>query len=495
MSSEVSAEKRPEPENQEVSDVHRSPVVSHKSSASESPTISRADDGQAQNLSDPEKGFQPEEKEGGYGWVIVFAVFLLNFSTWGMNSGFAVFFSYYLNNDTFPGATRTDYSVIGGCAFGVGIFFAPVINYIQGLIGIRWTIIAGNCVQFTGLMLASWSVKLWQLYLTQGVMQSFGLALISLPGLTMLPQWFKKKRTFAGGLATAGSGCGGIVFNLGMQAVIKHKGVFWALRTQSIIGFGLVWIAIVLVRDKHPHTGHIQFTFFDKQVLCNTGFYIMAFFVVTCMFGYVVVLYTLVNFTTSLGYSAHQGSVVAAMVQLGSVVGRPIVGIVADIIGPVTVVSIVYMVSAIFTLGMWIPARNYATMIIYGLVMGSIMGSVYGACAPMMARIVGLQKLNVSFCMLWVCLGVSGLASPVIGVALVTGAARITSPTQYLHCSIFAGVSFFACSASVIFLRGYIIARDRISAHIDSDSGGHLDVRVPPGEALKCMFLWPRKVA
>lgn len=457
-------------------------------------TDANADDEDLQDV-DKEKQIVPEEKEGGYGWVIVFAVFLLNFSTWGMNSGFAVYFSYYLNNNTFQGATRIDYSVIGGCAFGVGLVFAPFINYLQGILGIRGTITLGNILQFTALMLASWSVSLWQLYLTQGVLQSFGLAFISLPGLTVLPQWFKKKRTFAGGLATAGSGCGGIVFNLGMQAVIRLRSVFWALRCQSIIGFGLVWIAIFLIRDKHKHTGQIQFTFLDKQVLKNVGFYIMAFFIITCMFGYVVVLYTLVNFTTSLGYSEYQGSIVSAMVQLGSVVGRPIIGILADQIGPFTMITIVYLLSAIFTLAMWIPARNWATMLIYALVMGSLMGSIYGASAPMVARIVGLKKLNVAFCMLWVCLGAAGLGSPVIGVALITGGSTISDPKQYLHCSVFAGVSFFACSASILLLRGYVIARDRITAHIDSDTGEALNVRVPPMEALKCMFTWPKKRA
>lgn len=59
----------------------------------------------------------------GYAWVIVFGVFLLNFSTWGMNSGFAIYFSYYLNNDTFEGASKLDYSAIGGIAFGGGCYF------------------------------------------------------------------------------------------------------------------------------------------------------------------------------------------------------------------------------------------------------------------------------------------------------------------------------------------------------------------------------------
>ncbi|KAK6456427.1 monocarboxylate transporter [Scheffersomyces xylosifermentans] len=414
----------------------------------------------------------------GYAWVICFASFLLNFSTWGMNSGFAIYFSYYLNHDTFPEASKMDYSYIGGIAFGVGLFCAPAINFLQGKVGTIPMLIFGNCLQFTGLMLASWSRKLWELYLTQGLMQSFGLAIVSIPATTLLPQYFKKKRVLAGGLATAGSGVGGICFNLGMQRVVDSRGVFWALRTQSIIGFGISWIAISLVRTKSTHK--IDFTFYDKQVLKTAAFWLLSFFVVTCMFGYVIVLYTLDQFTTSLGYSEHQGSIVSAMVQLGSCCGRPIVGLLSDKFGGATVSMVAYTISGIFCLAMWIPARNFATVIVFALIMGATMGSIYGMIAPVIARTFGLKKMNVAFSMVWMIMGVAGIFSPVIGVKLKRGGGGFVDPTQYVDCSIFAGCAFLACAASLLLLRGYIKARDHLlGTSEDSDSGDFTGVAVP----------------
>lgn len=446
-----------------------------------------------EGLSGNDDSFKPDV---GYAWVIVFGVFLLNFSTWGMNSGFAIFFSYYLNNDTFEGASKLDYSAIGGIAFGGGLIFSPVINYIQGRIGTRPTIMLGNCLQFTGLMMASFSVNLWQLYMTQGVINSFGLACISLPGLTLLPQYFKKRRTLLGGLATAGSGAGGIVFNLGMQKIIEIRDVFWALRCQSIISFGMIWIAISILRSRSKNA-KIEFTLIDMQCLRCTGFWFFCLYVSTCMFGYVVVLYTLVNFTTSLGYSEYQGSIVSAMVQLGSCLGRPIVGLTADKIGSITMALIAYTLCTIFSLSMWIPARNYATLIVFALIMGSLMGSIYGTMAPSVARLVGMNKLNVAFCMLWVFLGSSGIASPVIGVSLKTGGGGgIVDPKQYVYCCVFAGVSFGVCSLALLLSRGYVLARDTlVDAESDSDYGGHLSVKVPLGLTLKNCFKWPPKRA
>ena len=45
-----------------------------------------------------------ETVDGGYGWVIVFCSFLFLFSTWGVNSAFAIYFAEYLRNGKFEGA-------------------------------------------------------------------------------------------------------------------------------------------------------------------------------------------------------------------------------------------------------------------------------------------------------------------------------------------------------------------------------------------------------
>ncbi|RLV90765.1 putative transporter MCH2 [Spathaspora sp. JA1] len=431
-----------------------------------------------EQISDPT--FDPNI-DAGYAWVICFACFLFNFCTWGMNSGFAIYFANYLNNGTFEGATKMDYSYIGGIAFGVGLFFSPVITIIQGKIGLHGCLIIGNCLEFIALMLASFSKHLWQLYLTQGLIQSFGLAFLSIPSVALMPQYFKKRRVLAGSLATAGSGVGGIVFNLGMQKVVDAKSVFWALRVQSIIAFVLAWVGIILARDKQKVK--IQFSMFDKGVFKSAAFYLLGLFVITCMFGYVIVLYTLAQFTTSLGYTEQQGSIVSAMVQVGSCFGRPVVGLLSDRYGPTTVTTICYYIVGIFCLAMWIPARNFATVIVFALIQGAMMGAIYGMMAQLVARLFGLRKLNIVLANVWCLLGVAGLFSPVIGVKLKKGEGGFVDPTQYVNCSIFTGCSFLACGTTLLIIRGYIKARDKLlhesEDHKDSDYGDFTGITVP----------------
>ncbi|CAK9435577.1 uncharacterized protein LODBEIA_P03040 [Lodderomyces beijingensis] len=407
-----------------------------------------------------QEGGSLHHMDQGYAWVVCVSVILLYMCTWGTNSCFSIYFANYLTTDSFPGATKMDYAYIGGMAFGIGMSFSTAITVILGVIGLRSTLIFGNCLQFAALMLASWTTKLWQLYLTQGLMQSFGLAFVAIPAMTLLPQWFKRRRVLATGLGAGGAGLGGIVFNLGMQKVVDTKGVFWALRAQSIIAFGLTWIAIFLVRDNAKSHG-IKFNFFEVSCMKFAGFWMLILFTITCVFGYVIVLYTLANFTTSLGYSEQQGAIVTAMIHVGSLFGRPAIGFLADKFGGATVGVIAYYVAGIFCLGMWIPARNYATCIIFALIQGALMGTIYTVIAPIVARIFGIRKMNVAFAQVFTFMGISGIFGPVIGVKLTKGSGATVFPSSYRDCSIFTGVMFITCATILLIIRGYIKARDR----------------------------------
>lgn len=101
-------------------------------------------------------------------------------------------------------------------------FFAPVITWLYHIFSIQFIIGLGILFQGAALLLAAFSVTLWEIYLTQGVLIGFGLAFIFIPSVTLIPLWFRNKRSLASGIGTAGSGLGGIVFNLGMQSILQR---------------------------------------------------------------------------------------------------------------------------------------------------------------------------------------------------------------------------------------------------------------------------------
>jgi hypothetical protein len=55
-----------------------------------------------------------QSPDGGYGWVCATASAVTNGHSWGLNSAYAVFLAYYLDNDVFPGSSPIQYAFIGG---------------------------------------------------------------------------------------------------------------------------------------------------------------------------------------------------------------------------------------------------------------------------------------------------------------------------------------------------------------------------------------------
>lgn len=431
-----------------------------------------------------------EVPDGGYGWVVLFAFFLFNFCTWGANAGYAIYLTEYLDNNMFAGGTKLDYSAVGGIAFGVGLLFAPFITWFSHKFTVHLTIALGIIFQGAGLLLAAFSKKLWQIYLTQGVLISLGLATLFIPAMTLIPQWFRKKRSVASGIGTAGSGLGGIVFNLGMQRIVEAKSVKWALIAQCIICSSLSTLALVLTRTRRSavfKNEKPKIRLLDRKLLSKPEFWFLCGWVSFTMLGYVILLYSLSAFTTSLGYSAKQGSVVSCMVSVGFLFGRPVVGHLADLYGPVTVGVIVHLLVAIFAWAMWIPCSNLATAIMFALIEGSLMGSIWPTVGSIAARVVGLKKLDVALGALWVFLAVFGIPAPVIGFKLRSNA---DNGKAYINTAIFAGFGYLGAALCLFLLRGYIIARDRCSTKDEAMDQDELDVEITFQQFLQGLVTW-----
>ncbi|ODV62506.1 MFS general substrate transporter [Ascoidea rubescens DSM 1968] len=420
-----------------------------------------------------------EVPDGGYGWVIVGAIFLISVVTWGANAGFAVYLAHYLSEDTFEGGTKIDYAVIGGLAFGSGLMIAPLITYLNGLFGFKITMLMGALLGLTAMLLASFATKLWQLYLTQGVVQGFGLAFTYVPSMPIISHYFKKKRTLAAGIAASGSGLGGIFFALVMDRIMRSKGVRWALRSQGIICFVLIIVSISILRDRRDRI-QAEFRAIDRAILCSKGFWINTAWITFVILGYVVVQYAISDFTRSLGYSAKQGSINSAMVALGAFVFRPLLGTLADRFGTVTVGGIVYFLCCVLCYVMWVLCRNFATSLFFSILIGGLMGYIWGSLGTIVPRVVGLPKMGVAFGMHWICIGSIGIISPIIGLAL-RGPVDENSynPAAYQNPALYCGSMFLATSFFLFLLRAFLIARELVSENTtDSDFGRELAVAV-----------------
>ncbi|KAI1676102.1 MFS-1 domain containing protein [Pyrenophora tritici-repentis] len=243
---------------------------------------------------------------GGYGWVCIAAVAIINAHTWGLNSAYAVFLAYYLSNNVFPGATPLQYAFVGGLSISQALIIAPIatLNYPP--------------FQHT------FASQTWHLFLSQGICFGWGMGFLFVGSVGIPAQWFSTRRSLATGCCTAGSGLGGLVYSLSAQAMIRNIGLPWAFRTLAVIAFVANTASALLIRDRNKQIGSNQLGF-DYRLFRKVEFLGLLMFGFLSMLGYVVLLFSLPNYARTIGLSSQQGSVIGAVFNLGqALVSEPI---------------------------------------------------------------------------------------------------------------------------------------------------------------------------
>ncbi|VEU22158.1 DEKNAAC103169 [Brettanomyces naardenensis] len=430
------------------------------------------------------------DKFSGWGLSSTIGCGIMCFNTWGSNAAYALYLQDYINNYIFPGSREISFAVIGGLTFGSGVILSPFINYFVGMIGLKPAILVGTLVQFLGVLLASYATKLWHLYCTQGVLQGLGMALIAVPSMVIIPQCFKGgpggKRNLASGLMNAGTGIGGIVYNIGMEPILTKHGWNWALRTQAIMCLVLNLIAILLIKSRDDKVTPV-YKVYDMTVFSTFGSQIMMLWMIFTLLGYVVLMYNLGDFTRSMGYGTKEASVVSTTVSVGIIYGRPGIGRVADIIGPIQATIIASWIVALLAFAMWLPCKNYATAVVFALFEGSLMGTCWLTLPTINGAVIGLRKFGIGMAMSLIAVGGSGIISPIIGISLKSGGAP--SRSQYRNPTIFVGCCYLGAGLALCILRGWIIVRNRLAVGLKTEDD-RLKVRVPAREVLLSTFTW-----
>ena len=75
--------------------------------------------------------------DGGYSCVIVACRFISQMATWEMVSPYGIFISWFISQNTYPGATSIQFGWIAGL-FGAVVFaMSPLSNYISKLLPLR----------------------------------------------------------------------------------------------------------------------------------------------------------------------------------------------------------------------------------------------------------------------------------------------------------------------------------------------------------------------
>ncbi|KAG9691366.1 putative monocarboxylate transporter, partial [Aureobasidium melanogenum] len=424
----------------------------------------------------------PPAPNGGYGWVCVVCVALINGHTWGLNSSYGVFLSYYLANNVFPGATYLEFAFVGSLSIACALLVSPVATIFTRKFGTRTTLFTGVAFETASLIGASFAKQIWQLFLSQGVCFGFGMGFLFVGSVGIVPQWFTTKRSLANGIATAGSGLGGLIYSLATGAMIPNIGLGWAFRVLGIVACVVNGICAMLVKDRNKAIGSSQLAF-DVQLFKRTEYLLLLGFGWFSMLAYVVLLFSLANFARSVGLTASQASIVSAILNLGQAVGRPPIGYFSDSIGRINMATLMTFMSGLFALVIWTNAKSFGVLIFYAIVGGTVAGTFWTTIAPVTAEVVGLRNVPAALNICWLVLVIPCTFSEPIGLEIVS------FDGGYLGAQLFTGFMYTGAAICALFLRSWKIAEvDEIESSQDVGDVDAVAIETKVDENRGCLF-------
>ncbi|KAH6605559.1 hypothetical protein Trco_004712 [Trichoderma cornu-damae] len=285
---------------------------------------------------------------------------------------------------------------------------------------------------------ASFSKTIWELILSQGVCYGIGMGICFTGTANLIPRWFKKRRSLANGIATSGTGFGGLTYSLAANALIQRMGIDWTFRVMATICFVVLIVSALFLKDR-DRCKKAPLKAFEWKLFNMFEFWLFLGWTWLSSLGYVVVVFSLSAYAQQVGLSAQQGSLVSAMFNLSTGIGRPIIGLLCDRFGTIRVTTLGTFISALFTLFIWIFAgKSYGGLIVYGL-LGMFPSLMWATFSVMAASIFGLQMMPAA-----ISLSVMTLALPYTFAETIGLSLRKSGTDGFLNVQIFAGVMFAA---------------------------------------------------
>ncbi|KAF4952446.1 hypothetical protein FSARC_12641 [Fusarium sarcochroum] len=390
-----------------------------------------------------------DEEGSAYGWVIVAAVFFINAHTWGLVGSYSVFIAHYLHSGQFDNPDPLTLAFIAGLSFAMALFVAPLVTFLNHSIGTKTTVAVGIVIQAGGLVAASFSSQIWHLVLSQGLVFGAGVGFIVNTTVSIVPQWFLTKRSFAVAITTAGSGTGGLVYSLTINTMINNIGLAWAFRVLAIVSFTVNGIAMLFLKDRNKSLGSVHIGF-NINLFKRIEFLLLVAWGFFSQFGFGITIFSMSDFSQSMGFTAKQGSLASAIFNLSQAVGRPMIGLASDHYGRINVAGISTLIASVSTLLIWILAgESLAGTIVYTL-FGAFASNMWTTIAPVGSEVMGIQSLPSVLSVYWLILVIPTVFAEPIALSLKTN-----DSWPYLRVQLFTGFMYLAAFLPVWLLRAW----------------------------------------
>jgi len=354
-------------------------------------------------MSNPQLQQGSSSGRGFYGNVIVAAGCLSLALVFSVHYSFGVFFKPISASFGWTRATTAG-------AFSLVWIVQGILSIVMGgfndKFGPRVVLSIGSLFIGGGYLLISQTHALWQLYVFYGLLVGAGLGSTFVPLTSTTARWFVKRRGLMTGIVASGVGIGALVgppFANWLIANYDWRHSYMVLGAIVLVG---VMVAAQFLRRDPAQIGLKPFGAGEgsiaglkvgahglslRETLSTSQFWIVS--VVFFCYGYTwtAVLLHLAPNATDLGVSPAKAATLIATIGAASIVGKVLLGMVADRIGD----KRVYLLSfAVMMLSLaWLSTiSTLPAFYMFATAFGFAYGGLATAHSPLVAWLFGMRK-------------------------------------------------------------------------------------------------------
>ncbi|KAK4213924.1 MFS general substrate transporter [Rhypophila decipiens] len=421
---------------------HSVSMTDRKQGAS-SPSISEVKP-QSQAQESPDNDGNPSQiPDGGkQAWLVVLGAWCVSFCSYGWINSIGTFQEYY-QSGPLKEYSASQISWIPSLQIFFMSFVGPVIGRVYDRYGLRWLMVVGSVMHVFGLMMASLSSKYYQFMLSQGVCSAIGVAICFLSAISVITQWFDKRRGLAFGTLATGSSLGGVVFPIMLSRLIETVGYGWAMRVSAFL--------ILALLGPSGAGGSIRSAQGRRNMLKpfrETQFLLLLVGLFLVPFG----LYVPINYmpvaSKGAGMTTDMAQNMVAIYNGASAVGRFSSGFISDKAGRYNVFCICCYIAGILILGMWVPVSEAlpnaaAVSIAFAAMFGIFSGGYISLMASLVAAISPLEEIGYRNGITFFFSAIGGLTTnPIAGAILEAGGGNWVGLKTFAGVFMIAGTTF-----------------------------------------------------
>ncbi|CAI7615773.1 unnamed protein product [Penicillium glandicola] len=269
---------------------------------------------------------------GKAAWLLLASCCLIQIPVWGFSTVFGIFQEYYTTHDVLQGS-KNDLATVGTTSTGLLYLLSPItFTLLTRYPRLQYYCApAGLVITVIGSLLSSFSVQVWHLIATQGVLCAIGNGLLFAPSSLYLDQWFLRRKGLAIGTMWAAKSMTGVALPFIASACLNRFGSSTTLRAWTVVTLLTTLMALPFLKPRVPVSPSASARRLDLSFLKQTTFWMLQMGNIIQSFGYFLPTTFLPSYSTStIGLSQNTGTMLVSLFNATSVFGGIALGALCD---------------------------------------------------------------------------------------------------------------------------------------------------------------------